>query len=103
MGGHPKMRCSVFIDGNNFYHGLRDIYGKNKSLKNFNFEKFISFLKKDRELINVVYYNAKLDKSKNPEKFKSQKEFFDNLIKIPKFNLILCKLLKRKIKGTKFR
>ena len=33
-------------------------------------------------------------------KFKSQKEFFARLRKIPNFNLILCKLLKRNIAGT---
>ncbi|MEK6820398.1 MAG: NYN domain-containing protein [Nanoarchaeota archaeon] len=95
------MKCSIFIDGNNFYHGLRHIYGKDKSLKKFNFEEFINNLADKREIINIFYYNAELDKAHNLKKYESQKEFFDNLVKIPHFNLILCKLLKRKIKGTK--
>ena len=33
MGGQLKMRVSIFIDGNNFYHGLRSVYGKEASLK----------------------------------------------------------------------
>ncbi|MBM3233729.1 NYN domain-containing protein [Candidatus Pacearchaeota archaeon] len=94
------MKVSVFIDGNNFYHGLRYIYGKEARLKMFDYKGFIDYLLKDREVSEIFYYNAELDKSKNQEKFKSQKEFFNNLKKIPKFNLILCKLLKRKIKGT---
>ncbi|MBR9702375.1 NYN domain-containing protein [Candidatus Pacearchaeota archaeon] len=94
-------KTSIFIDGNNFYHGLRYLYGKDKSLKNFSFEHFAKFLAGDKEIIDIFYYNAQLDKLKNPEKFQSQKEFFSNLKKIPKFRLILCKLLKRKIKGTK--
>ena len=100
MGGHFKMKCSIFIDGNNFYHGLRYLYGKDKSLKKFDFSKFINFLAKGREIVDIFYYNAQLDKSKNIQKFESQKEFFDKLIKIPQLRLILCKLLKRKIKGT---
>lgn len=103
MGEHlSKMkRISIFIDGNNFYHGLRNLYGKDKSLKKFNFEKFINFLIKNNELIEIFYYNAQLDKSKDPKKFSSQKEFFEKLKQIPKLNLRLCKLLKRKIPNSK--
>jgi len=93
-------RISIFIDGNNFYYGLRKIYGKNKSLKNFNFEKFCSFLSKGEKIVDIFYYNAELDKNENSEKFESQKEFFDKLRKIKNFHLILCKLLKRNITGT---
>lgn len=103
MGEHfSKMKkISIFIDGNNFYHGLRSTYDKDKSLKGFNFENFIKYLSKNRKIVEIFYYNAKLDKSHNKDKFESQKEFFDKLTLIPKLNLILCKLLKRKIKGTK--
>jgi len=95
------MKVSIFIDGNNFYHGLRATYGKEKSLKKFDFNKFLSHLTKDNIIVNIFYYNVELDKAHNSEKHKSQKEFFDNLLKIPKLNLILCKLLKRKLKNTK--
>ncbi|MDD5191595.1 MAG: NYN domain-containing protein [Candidatus Nanoarchaeia archaeon] len=94
------MRTSIFIDGNNFYHGLRHIYGKDKSLKRFNFQKFLNSLAKSNEIQEIFYYNAELDKSHNLKKYKSQKQFFDNLSKILNLKLILCKLLKRKIKGT---
>jgi len=93
-------RVAIFIDGNNFYFGLRKIYGKNKSLKDFDFEKFAQFLAGEDKVVSIYYYNALLDKENNPKKYKSQKEFFDNLKKIPNFNLVLCKLLKRNITGT---
>ncbi|MCK5624327.1 NYN domain-containing protein [Candidatus Pacearchaeota archaeon] len=93
-------KVSVFIDGNNFYYGLRLIYGKNKSLKKFNFEKFINFLVENNELVETYYYNAQLDKSNDFQKFLSQKEFFNKLKQIPNFNLVLCKLLKRKIPNS---
>ena len=63
------MRGSIFIDGNNFYHGLRYIYGKDESLKSFNFEAFCNFLAKGKDIISINYYNAELDKTKNKNKF----------------------------------
>ena len=101
MGGHFKMqRVSIFIDGNNFYHGLKYIYGESKKLIDFNFEKFCNFLADNRKIVDIFYYNAQLDKSKNLEKYKSQQRFFNKLKGICDFNLILCKLLRRRIKGT---
>jgi len=95
-----EKRVAVFIDGNNFYYGLRKLYGKNKSLKNFDFEKFSQFLAGEENVVGIFYYNALLDREHNPDKYDSQKEFFEELKKIPNFNLVLCKLLKRNIEGT---
>ncbi len=93
-------RVAVFIDGNNFYFGLRKLFGINKSLKDFNFQSFANFLAGDSKVVGIFYYNAQLDKDFNPKKFKSQKEFFGKLREIPNFHLVLCKLLKRNITGT---
>jgi len=93
-------RVSVFIDGNNFYYGLRKIYGKEKSLKNFDFQKFANFLAGKGKVVGIFYYNAQLDREHNPRKYESQKQFFENLKEIPNFHLVLCKLLKRNITGT---
>ena len=94
-------KISIFIDGNNFYHGLKYIYEDSRKTIDFNFEKFLEFIAHGREIEDIFYYNAQLDKIKNISKFESQQRFFDNLKKIPNFTLVLCKLLKRKIKGTK--
>ncbi len=93
-------RVAVFIDGNNFYFGLRKLYGKNKSLKDFDFQSFANFLAGEGKVVGICYYNAQLDREFNSKKFKSQKEFFAKLKSIPNFNLVLCKLLKRNITGT---
>jgi len=93
-------RVAVFIDGNNFYYGLRKIYGKDKSLKDFDFETFSKFLAKANKVVDIFYYNAQLDREHNPKKYDSQKQFFEELKNIPNFHLILCKLLKRNITGT---
>jgi uncharacterized LabA/DUF88 family protein len=93
-------RVAIFIDGNNFYYGLKKIYGEEKKLINFDFFEFCNFLTGKNELVGIFYYNAPLDKNKNFEKYKSQQRFFDKIKRIPKFRLILCKLLKLKIKET---
>ena len=93
-------RVSIFIDGNNFYHGLKYIYKEDKKTIDFNFKDFCDLLSNEREIINIFYYNAKLDKSKNINKYNSQERFFNKLKEIPKLKLILCKLLKRKLSGT---
>ncbi len=93
-------RVAVFIDGNNFYYGLRKIYGNDKSLKNFDFEGFANFLAGNEKVVGIFYYNAQLDREHNLEKYESQKGFFEKLKKIPNFHLVLCKLLKRNITGT---
>lgn len=97
---NPVKRVAVFIDGNNFYYGLRKIYGKDKSLKDFDFEAFSKFLAKTNKVVDIFYYNAQLDREHNPEKYDSQKQFFEELKQIPNFHLVLCKLLKRTITGT---
>ncbi len=94
------MRCSVFIDGNNFYHGLRYLYGKDKSLKKLNWKKFIEFVAGKNEVIDIFYYNARLDRNQDPQKFKSQEEFFTKLRKIKNLKIVLCRLLKRRIKDS---
>jgi uncharacterized LabA/DUF88 family protein len=93
-------RVAVFIDGNNFYYGLRKIYGKDKSLKNFDFERFANFLAGKGKVVSIFYYNAQLDREHNPKKYDSQKLFFEKLRQIPNFQLVLCKLLKRQVSGT---
>jgi len=93
-------RISIFIDGNNFYFGLKRIYKKDKNLIDFSFQKFCNLITKGREIQDIFYYNAPLDRTKDLEGYKRQQKFFEKLKKIPKFNLILCKLLKRKIKET---
>lgn len=94
------MRVSIFIDGNNFYFGLKRIYENKKNLSNFGFEKFCSFLTRNDGIVDIFYYNAPLDRTRNLNKYQKQQKFFWKFRQIPKFNLILCKLLKRRIGGT---
>ncbi len=90
----------IFIDGSNFYFGLKRIYGNEKSLSGFNFLKFGELLAKEDQLVIVNYYNAPLDYSDSKEKYAKQQKFFDKIRKTENVKLILSRMQKRKIKGT---
>jgi len=49
-------RVAIFIDGNNFYFGLKRIYGEEENLMNFNFGTFCNYLSQGKELIIFVRY-----------------------------------------------
>lgn len=93
-------RVVLFIDGNNFYFGLKKLYGDSKELSNFNFNKFGEVLAKGQDLLRIFYYNAPLDYSESPQKYAKQQKFFEKIKDTEKVKLILCRLQKRKIKGT---
>ncbi len=94
-----KERVSIFIDGSNIYHNLKSLFPDKKPM-NFNFESFIDYLVKDEELINVFYYNSPLDRERDEEGYRKQQRFFDKVKRIKKFNLILCRMQKRKVNGV---
>ncbi|KHO49926.1 MAG: hypothetical protein QT01_C0001G0040 [archaeon GW2011_AR6] len=93
----------VFIDGSNLYHILKGIYKNSVHLSNFKFSEFSRRLTEDRKLIRVYYYNAILNKQKDPEGYKSQQRFYEKLRTAPDFELTLCRLQKNIVDGeTKY-
>ncbi|MBS3100142.1 NYN domain-containing protein [Candidatus Pacearchaeota archaeon] len=98
--GFIMKRVILFIDGSNFYYGLKWLYGEDKELSNFNFLKFGEKLAGKRDLIRVYYYNAPLDYKNNQEKYAKQQKFFNKITSTDKVKLILSRLQKRRIKGT---
>lgn len=99
-GTFNMKRVILFVDGNNFYYGLKSVYGESKSLSNFNFVKLGEKLSNNGKLIKVFYYNAPLHISENQDKYWKQQKFFDKLRKENKIELRLSRLQKRKIRGT---
>lgn len=95
---NKEERIIIFIDGSNHYHIVRDIFKDKKSM-NFNFEKFIEYLKGNRRLVRTYYYTAPLDWKKDEEKYKKQQQFFEKLRRIPSFELVPCRMQKIKIEG----
>jgi len=86
-------RVMIFIDGSNFYHGLKKDVGN----LDIDFKKFTELLTGSRKLVGVYYYNAPLDRIADPERYRKQQQFFEKLKKIPNFNVILVRMQKRKI------
>ena len=87
-------RISIYIDGANFYYGLKTINQKYSDLF-FDFQKFIKKIISQDELISIKYYNASLKENLNKHLYWMQMKFFNRLRKIPKCEVILCKRQKR--------
>jgi uncharacterized LabA/DUF88 family protein len=85
-------RVCVFVDGSNFYHGIKHNIGKT----NVDFNKLSLFLcTQNRELVRTYYYNAPVNQEDDPELYKSQQRFFDGLKRLPDLQLRLGRLEKR--------
>ncbi|MFI3328156.1 MAG: NYN domain-containing protein [Rikenellaceae bacterium] len=93
MCNTKKERVIVYVDGFNFYYGI-----KNKGWRQFYWIDIVSlfeqFLRPDQELIDVKYFSAKVW---DLEKGKRQNALFQANKENPKFKLILGKYLKKQI------
>lgn len=89
-----KERVAIFIDGSNFYHGLKDYIGNTK----IDFTKFAELLCGNRELIRTYYYNVPVNQKYFPETYQDQQRFFDSLKTLPYFELKLGRLEKRMVR-----
>ena len=88
-----KERVSIFIDGSNWYHSTKNIRKQGYKIP---FQKLIKELIRNRELVNVFFYVAPLDKDVNLKKYKKHQKFLNILKNIPKLKVILCNLEKIK-------
>ena len=84
-----KERVIIFIDGSNIYHILKNLFSDKKP-NDFNFEKFVNYISRERKLVRTYYYNAPLDREKDKNNYIKQQRFFDKIQRIPNFKLILC-------------
>ena len=93
-----KQRVSVYIDGFNFYYGLKAIASKDKRWKKFYWLDIVSFFEKmltdKQELVSVNYFSAR---PHDPSASKRQDLLFSANKLNPKFRLILGKYLKKNI------
>lgn len=91
-------RVFVYIDGRNFFYGLKTIDSSYTDL-HFDFVKFSNLIIginwKDRKLKKIYYYNAPLKKEVNPYLFAEQQKLFSRLKSNPLVELRLCKMLVR--------
>lgn len=86
-----KKRVMIFIDGSNFYHGLKNVVRR----VNINFEKLAQKLCGERELVRVYYYNAPVKREESEERYRAQQKFFSALDDVPYLTTKLGRLEKR--------
>lgn len=87
-------KISIYVDGANFYYGLKTLNKRYSDLF-FDFEKFIKKIVGKNSLIDFYYYNAPLKENFNKYVYWNQMKFFNRLRKIPKCKVVLCKRQKR--------
>jgi len=73
-----NQRVAIFLDGSNLYHNLKKFNIK------ITFEEIIKRVETRRQVIDIFYYTALLDKSINEERYEEHKRFLDKIKKIPK-------------------
>ena len=94
-----KQKVIVYVDGFNFYYGLKAIAARDSKWKKFYWLDVVSFFEKmlsgNQTLVRVNYFSARPN---DPVASKKQDLFFSANKLNPKFRLILGKYLKKDIK-----
>lgn len=85
------LRVMTFIDGSNLYHSLKAEFSRT----DLRFEKLCEKLAGDRRLVRNYYYNAAVDQSKEPIRYKDQQRFFQTIETLPYFELRKGRLVYR--------
>jgi uncharacterized LabA/DUF88 family protein len=82
-------RVMVFIDGSNLYHSLKNYFRRT----DIDIGKFGHKLLEKRRLIRIYYYNARVGRKEEPERFKDQQAFFNGINSTPYTELRLGRLI----------
>ena len=84
----PQRVC-IFIDGSNFYHGLKHHIGRT----NIDFYQLSLLLcGSQRQLVRTYYYNAPVNREDNEDMYKRQQQFFSSLKSTPYLQMRLGRL-----------
>ena len=94
MDTEGKQRVIVYIDGFNFYYGLRGDRRWKKYYWLDVVKLFEAFMRPNQELVAVKYFSARPD---DIERSRRQNAFFQANKENPKFHLVLGKYLKKEI------
>jgi uncharacterized LabA/DUF88 family protein len=79
----------IFIDGSNMYHSLKHIFGRT----DVDIGRFCQKLLNRRRLIRIYYYNAKVGRKEEPERYQHQQAFFAGVNAVPYLELRLGRLV----------
>lgn len=87
-------RVRAYIDGSNFFYGVRSIDPRYSDFK-FDFEKHIRGFCRDRKYMGGHYYTASLKQELDPRLFSEQQQFLDRLRRIEGMEVVICRRKKR--------
>jgi uncharacterized LabA/DUF88 family protein len=79
----------IFIDGSNMYHSLKHNFKRT----DVDVGKFVQRLLDRRRLVRTYYYNARVGRKEEPERYLAQQKFFDSIMVIPYTELRLGRLV----------
>ena len=82
-------RVMIFIDGSNLYHSLKNFFKRT----DIDIGKFCNKLLDKRRLIRIYYYNARVGRKEEPQRYQDQQKFFDGITAIPYTELRLGRLV----------
>src|SRR3989304_2882814 len=68
-------RLMIFIDGSNLYHSLKGFFKRT----DIDIGKFCQKLLDRRRLIRIYYYNARVGRQEEPERYQHQQAFFHSV------------------------
>ena len=77
-----KERAIVFIDGNNFYHGMRSLRLPSADL---HYDKFSEKLTQERQWLETRYYIGRVRQEGDLTRYANQRKFF---LKLEQFNRV---------------
>ncbi len=87
--GNSTERVMIFIDGSNLYHSLKNFFKRT----DIDIGKLGGRLLDKRRLIRIYYYNAKVGRDQEPERYRDQQAFFASVSAIPYCELRLGRLV----------
>ncbi len=82
-------RIMIFIDGSNLYHSLKEHFKRT----DIDIGRFSRKLLDKRRLIRIYYYNARVGRREEPERYRDQQAFFASISAIPYCELRLGRLV----------
>ncbi|MGU9950726.1 MAG: NYN domain-containing protein [Gammaproteobacteria bacterium WSBS_2016_MAG_OTU1] len=90
-------RAIFFVDGSNFYHGMKKLGLKANGL---NYSTFSQKLAYDREWVETRFYIGKLTQKADPTLYDGQRRFLSKLENQDKVNIFLGRMELRATKNT---